>query len=529
MENASPTSPPDSRVPWLEVMLAGLPAALHAVILLGRLHPDEVYQSLEIALNRTWGFGVVPWEWLSPPNVDPSKPWGIRNWSVPLLFSTLLRLGDAIGIKTVMGRRVLLELPQFALHVAMLGAVWRLAWRRVGASGARWCLWLVALYGPLVWFGGRTMSESFSTAFLVWGLERLDARDVKPGWWALGGALLGFAQVTRYGSAAAIVPAMAWLLFERRWKTFALASAGGLVVALLLGALDYFTWGEWFHSLIHYFRFNVSSGAAAAQFGAAPWWLYLPRLLIAPFAVVGLAVSIRGGRTRWPAVGVLLVALALVVVVATQPPTPFLTAVSPWVGVLLGLTVAWLILRRDEQRPSIFLASALGYLAILAWTAHKEDRFVYPAIVLITVAAAPLFIAWLRAQTEPTIEGLGWVAIAAGIAFYLAPSPLDVQRKEQFQFVARNAEVTTGLVVMNDGLWGAPGFFYVGKNIPWCPCDFPHDGCFQMAARDARFNRAVYWSNGKGSETRDAQTKAAFEAAGFHVAAVDGFATWFER
>ena len=121
------------------------------------------------------------------------------------------------------------------------------------------------------------------------------------------------------------------------------------------------------------------------------------------------------------------------------------------------------------------------------------------------------------------------VAIAAGVAFFLFPSPLDVQRKEQFQFVARNAEATTGLVVMNEGMWGSPGYFYLGKQIPWCPCDFPHDGCFQVAARDARFNRGLYWSNGQGSEERDAQTQRAFEAAGFHVAARDGAATWFER
>ncbi|MBL8910226.1 MAG: mannosyltransferase [Archangium sp.] len=526
-------------------MLAALPAALHAVILLGRLHPDEVFQSLEIALNRTYGFGVVPWEWQRPPAVDPNAPWGIRNWAVPILFSTLLKFGDAVGITTVMGRRILIELPQFALHVAMLAAVWRMAFRRVGEVGARWCLWLVALYAPLVWFGGRTMSEAFSTAFLVWGLERLDARDVKvagphggqserrwPEWnrWLLGGVLLGCAQITRYGSAAAIVPAMIWLLVERRWITFAFATAGGAIAALALGALDWVTWGEPFHSLIHYVRYNVVSGSAAATFGAAPWWMYLPRLLLAPFAVLGLAVSVRQGRTLRPAVGVLAVALIGVALIAVRPDaSPGLQTFSSVLGALCALSVGWLLLKTEVEQPSIFIASALGYLAILSATAHKEDRFIYPALILLTVAGAPLFVKWYRSLDTPGLEGLGMAAVAAGVFFYLFPSPLDVQRKEQFQFVARNAEATTGLVVMNEGMWGSPGFFYVGKNIPWCPCDFPHDSCFQLAARDGRFNRAVYWSNGKGSEQRDAQTEAAFAAAGFHVEARSGFATWFAR
>ena len=179
------TSPSSSqpRTPWAEIALAALPAALHAVILLGRLHPDELFQSLEVALHRAYGFGIVPWEWQVPADAAAAaQPWGIRNQAVPMFLAALFKAGDLVGLSSVMARRLLAEVPQFLLHMAMLGAVWRLAARRVSAPLASACLWLVALYGPLVWFGGRTMSESFSTAFLVWGLERLDAEDVHPGW-----------------------------------------------------------------------------------------------------------------------------------------------------------------------------------------------------------------------------------------------------------------------------------------------------------------------------------------------------------
>lgn len=462
------------KTPWAEVALAALPAALHAVILLGRLHPDEVFQSLEIALHRAYGFGVVPWEWQVPPNPSAAaQPWGIRNHAVPLLLAALFRAGDAVGISSVMGRRVLAELPQLLLHTAMLGAVWRLCERRVGPSLARACLWLVASYGPLVWFGGRTMSESFSTAFLVWGLERLDVSEKKPSVWAWGGALLGFAQVTRYGSAAVIAPAMLWLLFSRRFATFGFAAAGGAVVALGLGLLDKLTWGEWFHSLIHYLRFNVVSGAAAAQFGAQPWWAYFPRLLVAPFAVVGLVVGFR--RCVW-----------------------------------------------------LFVAPAVAYFMAVSATAHKEDRFLYPVLILLTVAGAPAFVTWATANIKRRWTG-GLIAISQ-LCFFVFPSPFDVQRKEQFQLAAKASHGATGLVVMNEGMWGSPGFFYLGKNLPWCPCDFPHDHCFQVAKSDARFNRGIYWSNGSEAEKpRDAQALAAFEAAGFRLIEKRGPASYFER
>lgn len=506
------------RTPWLEIIAAALPAALHALVLSGRLHPDEVYQSLEMGLFRAFGFGIVPWEWQVPPDAaNAVQPWGIRNWSVPLIFSGLFRLGGVVGLDSVWSRRLLAEAPQLALHAAMLAAVWRLAARRVSAQAARVVLWLVALYAPLVWFGGRTLSESFSVAFLVWGLERLDARDVKPAWWALGGALLGFAQVTRYGSAAVILPAMAWLLVERRWRTFAAATVGGLVVALSLGALDFFTWGGWFHSFIHYARFNVLSGAAAQQFGSSPFWWYAPRLLVAPFAVLGLASIAR--ERAWKTPLVILLAFggsAAALAWKGHPSAPYLALVA------LG-ALAVLLLERTGAQPSIFVAAALGYAAIVSATAHKEDRFLYPALVLLTVAGAPAFAKWALSH-----RAAGGLVAALGLVFFVAPTPFDVQRKEQFQLTRAASADATGYFIVNEGLWGAPGFFYLGKNIPWCTCDFPQQGCFQQAARDRRFNRGLYWANG-GEVERDAATDAAFKAAGFHVIEQRGQATLYGR
>ncbi len=475
-----PTPPP--KTPWPQVALAALPALFHALWFLGRLHPDELFQSLEIALHKAYGFGVVAWEWKVPADTGPgAPPWGIRNWAVPGLLAALFRAGDAVGISSVMGRRALAGLAQVALHAAMLGAVWRLAARRVGAGpGAHAALWLVALYGPLVWFGARTMSEALSVALLVWGLERLDDEGGGARAWALGGALLGFAQVARYGSAAVIAPAMLWLLVSRRFSAFGWATLGGLVVGAGLGLLDKLTWGEWFHSFIHYVRFNVLSPEAGQRFGVSPWWAYGPKLLVAPFAVVGL--------TRW-----------------------------------------W---RHREVRAPLLLVAGLGYLAAISSTPHKEDRFVYPTLVLLTVAAAPAFAAWALERWRA--GGAGRLAAAAlalaGVAFFAVPTPFDVQRKEQFQLTARASRDATGFVLMNEGMWGSGGFFYLGRDIPWCPCDFPSDPCFQVASRDPRFNRGVYWSNQNPAEgDRDARSEAAFVAAGFRLVERRGPASYFER
>src|SRR4051812_21237390 len=190
-----------SRSRAVAAAVAGV-AAVVAVAQLGRIHPDEVFQTLEPANFRAFGFGILSWEWQT----------GLRNWAVPGLFAWLLKFGAALELNDPLARRALLELPQWGLHFAMLLAVYRLTARRVPPSVSLASVVLVGLYGPVIHFGGRTIGESFSAAFLVIALERLDVARERP--WhvgALGGALLGCAVVTRYGSAVVVIAALLWL------------------------------------------------------------------------------------------------------------------------------------------------------------------------------------------------------------------------------------------------------------------------------------------------------------------------------
>ena len=284
---------------WL-VVIAALPGVI-AVFQLGRLHPDEVYQYLEPANWRAFGYGILAWEWQGA---------GLRNWAIPGIFALLLKACAAVGIDDPWKRRAVLELPQFALHLWMLWAAWQIALRRVPPELARWAIPLVGLYMPVLTFAGRTLGESFSAAFLVIGLELIDrAKAGNATSWELGnlraraalagGFVLGLAVVARYGSAAAVIGAMVWLLVRRRFSDFALAAAGGLVVALALGALDWVTWGAPFHSLRAYLDFNVFSGKAAQQFGSDPFTVYLPYLaMLAPWAWLGFLKRLERSLQR---------------------------------------------------------------------------------------------------------------------------------------------------------------------------------------------------------------------------------------
>lgn len=464
---------PNRSARWLSdervlALVIALPAALLAIFQLGRLHPDELFQVLEPAMNRAFGFGVLAWEWQK----------GLRNWVIPGLVAWLLRICAGLGVDDPQARRAVIELPQYALHAAMLWAVYRYAGRRVTPVQAKWSLALVGLYGPLLHFGGRTMGESLSTAFLVFALERLDKAleeklSGRDAWLvpAMGGLLLGCAVIARYGSAVIVAAAMLWLLIRLEWRAFGFAAAGGLLAAALLAFVDLQTWGKPFHSFFEYVDFNVLSRGAAAQFGAEPFWYYLPWL--------------------------------------------GLTAFWAWPGLLLS---------RKIVKPGLLLFCAGVYLAVISFTPHKEARFLYPTMVLVTVAGAPGWVAFVSAKLSKrrTLE-LGALALSAvavlAIAFF--ETPFAPQRPEQFRLVLRaERSGATGLVLVNEGVWGSPGFFWLGKNIPWFTCDFDYDPRFQQAMQIPQFNRIVTWD--------DRALEAALSA-GFKVTARDGHGALLER
>jgi GPI mannosyltransferase 3 len=421
-----------SRIAWWLVAPFALAPILLAVLQLGRWHPDEVYQFLEPAWFRVHGYGIRAWEWQV----------GLRNWAVPLVFASFLELGRRVGIDHPLGYRALIALPQLLLHVAMLAATYRYVERRVGRrgiGGASLGFILVASFAPVLYLSGRTMGESLSAALLILASDALDGED-RPYWrGAAGGALLGCATVVRYGSAAFVLGALLWIALRGRWRLLAAACFGGAGVAGGLGILDWLTWGKPFHSVLAYLDFNVFSGQAAQRFGAQPPTYYLPLLAV------------------W---------------------------VAPWAWP--GVAMAW---KRERFVPLPAFAS-VAYLVALSATPHKEERFLYPALVLLALAGAP-GVVWL----VDGIRAVSWraLAIAAALASgALAWVVMPDVRGDQFraQVNATRDPSVTGLLIVNEGRWGSGGYFYIGRNIPWYNCDFPQQALHIVAA-DRRVNRVI--------------------------------------
>jgi GPI mannosyltransferase 3 len=450
--------------PWLTperwAVIVVLAPAVSAVAVLGRLHPDEVYQFLEPAYLRVHGYGVLAWEWQQ----------GLRNWAAPLALAAVLRVGVWLGLTDPWVVRGLVAIPLGALQAVGLVSAVRLGRQRGGHLGGWTALAGLGLLPVFVVVAGRTLGEALSAALLLIAAEALSRDERARAGGLLGGAALGLAFVARYGSVPALAAALAWVAVRRRWALLGWTSVGLGAVLLGLGALDWASWGAPWHSVLAWFRFNVGSSGAARIFGAEPPGYYWPLL--------------------WRQV-------------------PLWT----WPGLLLGLF--WL-------RPRLGVAGAMAGLmmAALLATSHKEERFLYPVVVLLVAEAAPglgMLLEQLKNRWQRgAVAALGLVSTALA-----APPTMDL-RGDQFRAIvkaARPAEVT-GLLIVNEGLWGSGGFFYVGKRIPWLTCDWPRDMAFQAAMRDRRFNRAV---------TFEGRALAELEANGFRRMGQEGRETILVR
>lgn len=295
---------------------------LCAVLVGGRMHPDEVHQYLEPAHRLAFGYGNRAHEWYA----------GMRNLAAPSVLAGLWRLLAALGVEHPRWLLAGAWLCVGALSVASLGLVYDLvARRRADPADAGFATLLLALWVPWQEMAFRTLGETLSAAALVLAVSQRDHAR-----WARAGLAAGLAFALRYpaGLFVLVLCVDAWRA-PRRADTarFALGLGGALAA---LGALDAYTWGAAFHSVRAYAGYNLVRGQAAAVFGARPWWWYAASL-------------------------------------------PLIVPAALWVGALWGARGRW----RDAGLPG---ALAAGYLAGMSLLAHKEPRFALAAAPFVLVA-----------------------------------------------------------------------------------------------------------------------------------------------
>jgi hypothetical protein len=320
---------PAPRTVWR--LLAALAAASFAVkmALYGLLpnlgNPDETFQYLEQAHRLVYGTGLVPWEFLA----------GIRSWLLPLLLTPAMALARVTGAGPetyLAGDAALCAL--LSLSAVSCGGLW--GWRAAGLAGALLAGALNAFWFESVYYSVHPLSEAVAADFLIIGLYLgYPSRPAETsGRLVASGLCLGAALVFRLQLAPAIAVAILGICRWRR-RAYGAAGLGVLGPVLLLGLVDWLSWGRPFQSVLSYVLVNMAPGGAE-RFGTEPWYQY--------------AVWEFG---YWSVASLLMLPL-----------------------IVLG-----------ARRLPLILCVALTILAAHSIIPHKEPRFVFPAIPLFLTLA----------------------------------------------------------------------------------------------------------------------------------------------
>ena len=287
---------------------------------------DEIFQTLEPAHRLVYGYGLVTWEFQL----------GMRSWLLPGFVAVVMEAARLIGDGPD------IYLPAIAAVLALLASapviccfLWARRWYGLPAAFAGAAL--VGIAPELVYFGARALSETVAAHLLVIGfflLQTGEGRGARRRLFAAG-VLLGVACLLRIHVAPAVLVLALWSNPVSWRSRLPVLIAGGLLAGACGAALDWVSLGYPLASLWRNLQFNIIDGVSA-DFGTEPWNYYL-----------------LGEFGLWGAGGLFML-----------------------VAAVLG-----------GRRLPALLAAALVILAVHSGFAHKEYRFIYPAIVFITVLA----------------------------------------------------------------------------------------------------------------------------------------------
>ena len=402
---------------------------------------DEIFQNMEQGYRLLTGRGFVPWEYF----------YGVRSWIFPGLIAGVIKLCWWLGLGSIGAfRAIRLLMAAAAVPTIICAGLWG---RRSNLPGAAiLCGGLVAFWPDLVFWSTHPLNEVLATALLVPGIflaESASGKTMGRGRVFAAAFLLGWAAMLRIQVAPAAGLAWLWAIWPDWRRRVVPAVAGGVIPVAIAAAVDWATWGLPLQSLWLNAIVNASYGVAAI-FGTSPWFAYFAKLDL-----------MWGGATAF-------VALAAALAIPRAR--------------LVTVAVA-----------AIFLAHML--------IAHKEYRFIYPAIPLILTLVGigterilrAIVMGFRPGRPLPDITPIGCVVWAATVAsLYLGREYTDLFRRHA-GLVEASFEVARDSDVCGVALWGInwvlwSGEFSLGHAVPvyypMSPAEF--------ADRAPGFNTIIY-------------------------------------
>jgi phosphatidylinositol glycan class B len=252
-------------------------------------YSDEIFQYLEQAHRLVFGHGIVPWEYV----------YGVRSWIIPGFIALILKSLAAFGLDRPDVYQPTVRLIFCAISVSLPLSVYRITQGVLSEGAARGALGATAFWPLLVYFSPTPLPDALGGYAVFGALAWLFGRPAR-GSAIIFGSLAGLTLALRFQLAPMVGTAMLIAAARWRWRGWP-ALVGFTFVIGMAGALDAYTWGRWFSSVVTNVELNLFADVAEV-FGTAPEYSYLRDLAtysggLAYLGAAGLALS---WSKTWP-------------------------------------------------------------------------------------------------------------------------------------------------------------------------------------------------------------------------------------
>lgn len=321
------------------------------------LWPDEIFQSLEQAHRLAYGYGVVPWEFRE----------GTRSWVLPGILAGVMRLTDWIGDGSsgyLIGVTIFLCL--LSLLPVLIGFLW--GYRTNGLVGAIITAIVCSVWFELIYFAPKALTEVLAAHFLLAGVYLgVYSNSHKRSQLFFAGCLCGTTIALRIHLLPAVIVAAVFICRRDRRKWLHLIT-GILLPILVFGLVDAFTWSYPFQSLWKNAWVNVVEDKSS-QFGVSPWYGYVfPIIKNWSLAVVPMALLAFLGARRSPILAWIAIVILLTHSAIAHKEYRFIYPAILIAIVLAGLGCAELVTRLALRRFSNRKAIASVLICLVIWT-----------------------------------------------------------------------------------------------------------------------------------------------------------------
>ncbi|MFX0125675.1 MAG: hypothetical protein ACFFAE_18775, partial [Candidatus Hodarchaeota archaeon] len=272
----------------------------------GLVHPDEIYQSLEIAHDLKYGYGRIPWEFRVP--TSPDQDGAARSYLFPLLYYYIFEICEIVGIPyQISGTLMVVRIFSATYCTLLIPIIYFFSKEFLPPQKSpHWyslfATFLITFWFQFPFFGIRTITNSFVTPIIFGALYlHLRTTNKKDSYSSVkvvfsefsAGVLLGLACALRMDSIVFFAPFFL-LRHQNSLKMifqYLLLGFGFGVMFFIQGLTDLHFYGTFLASPINWYIFNIVEGKSSI-FGVRPFEYYFGRILIRPFYLINFLLLI---------------------------------------------------------------------------------------------------------------------------------------------------------------------------------------------------------------------------------------------